>query len=502
MNNKKIIIGLGLITLLSSCGGSVTTTIQPTTSEVKTTSITETSSNSSVSSAPSVNVSNSSNDGGEKPADTIDLTDLQKGFATKSVYTKTYPSSSSSQFFETKVVDGVTDYIEYKSTVNEWADATSENIMEQDHYEIGTNDYAFVVTCDSAGNPIYTNLKLVKLVTGKDANVKWNKSGLANAFSSLTVDDFEKGDEDNVYNLIINDNKLYENPEFEDAVENLGKVLYPRIETYSVTKYVVSEMLTALSLTVDNTGKPVSFVATYEPSEGSEDGYTYVECPQNVSGTFTSLGENSTSKYTAPEAKYAELDKVFDDLKKQNYEFTLTKHDSGDSSYGIPEYDIVVASGKSDGLGNFEVTATENGSSYLEETFGYKQISETSYRRYNIVDGNATYEGEAVDGTVNSDILPQFQLSSALFNKQENTSIYDFVTPLLMNNDYIGDINYVKFAFTLTEANIRVYVVEGMNVELTDESVTFRTYGGKYSSVITFTKIGEVAEITTNPQEN
>ena len=507
---KRHTFVLGIVTLfgLVGCGGATPSQIVSSLSsassaqdslpsETSSVSSAQSSLSSEASSVSSVQESLSSQTSSvtsEPPETTLDLISLRSGFSARSIFSKTYDNGKPSlTLLDTFIGNEVVKSKKY--TGDSWETSKLLNCYQ---YEKGENDLVYSVQCDLEGKPVYTNVQLLDERTGSDADFTWEEAGLVNAFTLFDETDFVLT-EDKTYELNIS-----ENPDETEAfaLASLARQFYLYVDGY-VNHYFIKQQLDSFSITVDEAGLPLTYSASFEDLV-TDDGWGGVSIlHQSIEGSFTGFGEEVISRYEQPEKLYPELDTAFDQLKKQNYAFSFRRFEKGDGMYSSGFQNILV-DGTSDGNGNFEVEGTVKSGAWGNETaqhYGYKQIDSTTYRKYSVSGEDRIFSGEAVEGSVNEDILPAFAFSSALFEKDpsstEEFSVFRFVKPELIDSNAVMDSSYAGFGLS----SYSNYAFGELIVTVTYDTVRiYNTIGVRYSDIL-FSKIGSIGNLNVTVAE-
>ena len=485
---KRHTFVLGIVTLIGlvGCGGEASSQVSSAPSSVS--SVQE--------SLPSETSSTPVSSETETPELKLDLASLRSGFSARSIFSKTYDDGNPSlTLLDTFIGNEVVKSKKYSGA--SWESATLLNCYQ---YEKGDAGLVCSVQCDLEGKPLYTNLQLLDERTGSDADFTWEEAGLVNAFTLFDDTDFVLTD-DRTFELNIS-----ENPDETEsfALASLARQFYLYVDGY-VNHYFIKQHLSSFSITVDEEGLPLTYMASFEDLV-TDDGWGGVSIVhQSIEGSFTGFGEETVTRYEMPEALYPELDAAFGKLKEQNYAFSFRRFEKEDGwSSG---YQNILVNGISDGKGNFEVEGTLKSGAWGSETaqnFGYKQIDDATYRKYSISGDDRVFSGETVEGSVNEDILPAFSFSSALFQKDpsstEQFSVYRFVKPELIDSNAVLDSVYAGFGIT----PYADYAFGELIVTVTYDTVRiYNTIGVRCSDVL-FSKIGSIENLgvtVTEPTE-
>ena len=506
MKKNKMLTTLMVLLMTVGCGTNSSTTAssseKESSSTISTISSTSTNSSSVVNSSSTVSSSSSSSSSTESssttviPESKIVLDEIQKGFATKSTYVKQYNNNTPTSTCVTSFIsEGVAKWEHF--TGSNW-----DNILEGtrpykfEQYEKDENNDAQSVTYDSAGNVVYTPLLLKDPFANGNVEAFWEETNLDNAFARFTKENFIRTG-DFTYELDLSETAL-SNEDYSYAVSALGIQMYMLMEGSEYVGYHFYETpLESYVITVDENHVPVSYDAKFVDIT-QPDGWGGTDnVHASINGEFTHLGSDSISKATSLETRYEELDELFATFQKHNYEFDVLRRQKGDGMYTSDSDQII--KGKSDGLGNFEVSYV-NTDTYNKANmhFGYKQTSDNTYRKYSIGETANVWSGDEVEGNA-LDLLPSFLFSSALFIKNEEASneevtIYNFDKPALLNSEYGLDNSIINFGFD----SIQGWLLVDLTIEVSEDKVVFtnNTSTERYLEA-TFTNIGKVEKIET-----
>ena len=479
----------------SSSTPSVSTSTSSSTPSVSTPSSSSTPSVSTPSSSSTPSVSTPSSSVTPEPEKVDLLKDLKEGFVVRSSFAKTYNTGTPSvTLIETSVASGIAKWKQFSGSA--W-DSVAEDAAPYKVFQYENVDGdAKIVTEDTAGNPIYEPLMLKDVLTGQDVEAFWSETNLDNAFAKLSNEDFVRQD-DGTYALDLSEDKLSDE-DYAATVKGLGIQMYMVLEGYS-THTFIEQALTSYVITVDENNVPASYVAEFETVQ-QDDGFGGVDnVYRSISGTFVAFGNDVVAKIGATEAKYPELDAALANLKKHNYEFNIVRTELGDGMWTSDSSQTIT--GKSDGNGNFEVHSKQVAWGTTETKFGYKQVSENSYRQYTIGENSNLWAGEAVEGSALS-LLPSFPFSSAVFEQvessEEGKTVYAFQKPELLNTEYSTDKNIVNVGL----GSIGGWSLVDLTITVSENAVVFENNtSASRNMVASFTNLGGVAAINASADE-
>lgn len=289
------------------------------------------------------------------------------------------------------------------------------------------------------------NIHYYPLVSTSNTYVPWDVSGYGNSFSLLNVDDFEKGETDNLYKLKLGDKAL------NTFYSSVG-AQFTATMGYDLDSFVI-EM---------NNGLPDKFHIVFEPISTSYGVYK-----SEIEGVFTGFGEDVIAPITKAEGQEdAFLQTTLDKLKKQNYHLKV------ELSNRIYEADI------------------EDGKTILYDVLSKKNVKTGAYGYYQKGDGivqavlklnDKVYpDGDLLSGYMNN-ILPSFNISSVFFDKSNNDGVTTYTLKdnhgcKIYSNDY-GTLGGGNAGTLIIEVKDEEVVVTN-KLRLTEEKYTYSNIGG------------------------
>ena len=408
MKNKKYLVTLSLLALLTSCQKenitpvASTTPVSTSTAPANTKKDSETSTVKPTTDTTSVN-SNTNTD--TTPTEKkFDITDLKKGFAADVVKN----DDDELDVYKVAVGDKVVQFKDYssKNSSDEHNDGwKGANIYLKDaiSYQAVTVDgdnalYFGKAYYDTYGKVQTEVVKVKDSVTGDNTPVEWQYEGFDNFFASLSNDDFAK-DSDGNYALDLTKAKFT-----DDLKTNIKNLIYPGYNDGDRTDYTgkySSQTLDSFVLTVDDNLAPIGYIAKITGQDNSWSSSS----TKTFTGVFTSIGEGSaTALSDLVTDDY--LESVLEKLKTNNYKFQASKYIAAANAWVSATSQFY--SGYVDGT---TVIYTDG-----ENETGYTKVDDTHYRGFDV--SSKTYSSTAsTDGDMFEDILCKFDFNSTFFKK-------------------------------------------------------------------------------------
>ncbi len=503
MKKFNLLSSLAVLVALVGCDGEVSSSMSTSSSLANSTTslVGSSTSTSSSSTSTSTSSSSTSTSSSSSPVEVqVDLLkDLKEGFAVRSVFTEQVIMNENEtqkdptiSLVETFIGEGVAKVRTYKGTSFEDEELSVKSVTQYENDEEGK---AYQVSVDTLENPVKTPLLLVDSILNENVEAFWSETNLDNVFKTLENENFIKQD-DGSYDLDMSQVS-------DKQKEAISNQFYMYYESANKCHFYNTTTIDSFTLNVDEEGTVSSYEATFETYQIDTSGWGDLrDKTVSLAGEFIGLGANQITKLSSQaEVKYQELEDALSSLRNGNYTARIHRTDADDWSKTNESIDV-----KADGKGNFEVSYVNAGDwSTTTKKFGYKQIDETTYSRYMIYDDKTIYDGGRVEGNVLTDVLPGFEFSSNLFEKDpnstENCSIYRIVLPELINKDYIYDSDITNFGFAGNAGTIYKYDISNLVIEVTPQYVRFSSVYNKRAMEAKFFFIGSTKTISTSVKE-
>ncbi len=506
MKHVKLLSFLALTLLATGCGTVISNSesAQPSESKETTAPVSEKESESIVSTDSEKQSDSESESTSTEPVKKgLDLSAVQTGYDLKLTMAEEDEYGTSYDAYEVKVSDGVLIYDDYyssgerKSGWNDTALALKTRTQYEAH-DFEEEGLLSKVTSDLACNPVYTQQNLKDPLTGEDSATTFEDAFVVNAFQFLTADDFTENT-DGTYSLVITDAKKNEET-FAKAYYGLNHQFYPVLSSSydgSNAYFKLDSLaITSFSIIADDNGLPVSFTMAFEDETvwGSTTKRT-------ITADVVKTGADSAEKYTAPEAKYEELDEKIKALQNGNFSFTAKVGLYEDSTWSYVTPTAMFTNGTFDGS-VLTLTGYKNGSEQKEY---YKVNSTDHYRAFTKSGSKYVYSGDEVDESSSSNkLMPTFAFSSSTFNRvaaSENDSginVYSFNKPLL----YSG-YAYTSLFIGYKNNSLVTSIDSNLLVTTTKDTITFDfTDSAKERSYnITYYALGTTSAFTGSIEE-
>lgn len=506
---RKMIISLAALALTATgCGKTSetteitkpteTTTATPATEIVTEAPLPETSESASESASESV-----SEPEPEPIEASLDLSSIQLGWSAKIVQTEidSYEETTELDAYVVSASDGVVKYEDYYASDEKTKGFEADDlylktttIYEKQALTEGGTELITTVSADLMGKAQYSALKLNDIASGEAVETPWNEAFIENAFSFLTVDDFEK-QEDGTYSLVFDAAKKNDS-RFAKAYYGLNHDIYPVVySNYSVTdSYFKRDALdiTSFTLTVDEHGVPTGFNMSLE----NQTQY-YSTITRSYAGTFTMLGADSASKWADGESKYPEVDAILEKLRAENFKFQAYIRIEGDGWFTSDT--AVSAAGSFDGKNTLLLNKI-NGTTATK--YGYQKVDDDHYRTFTDQGSYSTkyvYDSSSdspTSGSLIGDVVPEFKFGSYIFEKTsdavEGASTYGYKIniPTLVSGSYYSSI-YLGYKLCSYSASLN-----GTLVVIDSDSIRFTYYGSDRIYDIRYYDFGKVAEFS------
>lgn len=439
MKNKKYLVTLSLLALLTSCQKTSTTPVSASTAPTSTKKDSETSTVKPTTDTTSVNSNTNTDTGDNTDTDNTDTTPTEKKFDIsdlKKGYTAdvTKDDDGSLDIYKVAIGNNIVKFEDYsasKESSQGWSSANislSKSIAYQPVTVDGDNALYFGKAYYDTYGKVQTEVVKVKdSVTGDKTPVEWQYEGFDNFFASLSNDDFAK-DSDGNYALDLTKAKFT-----DDVKTNIKNLIYPGYNdgnnTDNTGKFA-GHTLDSFVLTVDTDLKPTGFIAKLT---GNTNSWGY-DSTKTFTSVFTSIGEGSTTALSELVTDDY-FESVLEKLKTNNYKFQASFHISGDGWY--TSTDNKFYTGYVDGT---TVIYTDG-----DTKTGYTKVDDTHYRGFN-VSKKVYSSSESTDGNMFANVLSNFAFNSTIFKKiasgepnDDSVNVYTFSV-----NDYFYDADNEK----------------------------------------------------------
>lgn len=397
------------------------------------------------------------------------------GFEANVTYSKDYGDYDFSSYLaKVKVAKDVIIVDEYSG---DSFDELTEESTPSSHMRYENHDGKLVLADLTIDNSVETTtIYLEDHFTGEPVEGYYSDAYFGNFFTLLTIDDFDEVSETE-YSLKVD--KVD-----DDLLRMIPRQLYPVGDTYLEThEFDINEKLTSFKLLVED-GKISRFEMELEDKVGS-----YSTNHQKMSGVFVAAGEGIAEKLEPAQEKYPELDEVFEKLRNYNFdvEYQYSEEDwLGDLSKTFEK-------GQADGE-NFAIQSlTEDGEiikngAYVQEEEGYLYLTKHEDTYYQ--------DSMLGDGSVVSQILPSFAMSSAFFDLVDGKYVLD-TSNLDLARGY-------ESAFYKSSTEDTMHALLDFNIVIEDDKITFTNYREGYNATAkaVYTNIGQVATLDLNYLDN